>query len=288
MPGKYWIKSINTTDLAGLTVLNTRPSRQAKSLGQAITEAGGQQIAFPALVVQPCTSQVAVKLLSKDPGFDILVFVSANAVSALQRLLSEQRQIKPRQRLTMPSTLAELATEATIIAVGEATARALSAHGLRPVIPEDRDYRSEALLRLPELQQAGTHSILLVKGEGGRNLLEDSLNRIGATVSVLECYRRLPSNANPREVIDQLKVQAINVVIVTSNDSAAALLAHFDQESRRQLLDLPWLVLSERMKRACRQLGCSNQLLIPSQINQQGIVTCLVDWWHNKIPGRPR
>jgi len=279
------MKSINNTDLTGLTVLNTRPVRQARALGQAITAAGGQQIAFPALVVQAIVSQTVIEKLANESGFDIMVFVSANAVSALQRVLSDAQQRESRQRKMVPSTLTKLTEEAIVIAVGEATATALRGYGIRPLLPEDGDYRSETLLRLPILQRVDRRRIVLVKGEGGRNLLEDSLGRAGAIVTVLECYRRLPSKADPRNVIDQLKERSLDLVIVTSTDSAAALLAHFDQDSRRQLLGLPWLVLSERIKQVCRQLGCSNQLLVPAQINQHGIVTCLVDWWHNQALG---
>ncbi len=280
------MKSISNTDLVGLTVLNTRPSRQARALGQAIDQSGGQQIAFPALVIQPFFSRLAMTILASGQHFDVVIFVSANAVTVLQRLLSDDARIDSEQRQKVATTLAGLTENTTVIAVGEATANVLRSHGLQPLIPEQGDYRSEALLQLPILQNAAKHKILLVKGEGGRNLLADILRKVGATLSILECYRRLPSNADPQHVSAGLERGVIDIVIVTSIDSAAALLAHFGQEQRRRLLDLPWLVLSERMQQTCRQLGCNNRLLVPAQINQQGIVACLTDWWHNEFSGQ--
>jgi len=279
------MKSISSTDLAGLTVLNTRPQRQARSLGLAIEAAGGRQIAFPALVIQPFFSATAMAMLAGGRSFDCIIFVSANAVSALQRLLADARTMEAAQ--PVPESLAELAANATVLAVGEATARVLRDQGLQPQAPEQGDYRSEALLQMPILQQVTGNRILLVKGEGGRSLLADTLSSAGAVLSILECYRRLPGKADSSPVIDGLAANDIDVVMVTSVDSAAALLAHFERVQRQLLLDLPWLVLSERMQQACRQLGCSHRLLIPEQINQQGIVVCLTDWWHNQEPGQP-
>jgi len=280
------MKSINNTDLSGLTVLNTRPLRQARALGLAIERAGGHQIAFPALVIQPFISRSAVALLEGERHFEIVIFVSANAVNVMQRLLSDHARSESGQQQKWPTTLIEFLQDARVVAVGEATARALSDNGIQADIPGHGDYRSEALLQLPVLQQVQKRIILVVKGEGGRNLLADALVKSGASLSILECYRRLPGKDDPGQVVAGLETGLIDVVIVTSVDSAAALLSHVGAGHRRQLLDLPWLVLSERMQQACRQLGCSNRLLVPGQINQQGMVVCLADWWHNQLPGQ--
>ena len=60
-----------------------------------------------------------------------------------------------------------------IAAIGQATARALARHGVAPALQPDYEFTSEALLALPRFQRVTGQHILIVRGEGGRELLAE-------------------------------------------------------------------------------------------------------------------
>ena len=76
--------------------------------------------------------------------------------------------------------------------VGAATAQILADHGLDVSYPAAGD-DSEALLELPQLREAIARPdarVLIMRGEGGRELLAERLREQGASVDYLELYRR--------------------------------------------------------------------------------------------------
>lgn len=102
--------------------------------------------------------------------FAVVVFVSEHAVRLGLDTLGRQPWFATAERL----------------AVGERTAAVLAAagqHAGRPVRAT-----SEGLLERPEL--ANPDSVLIVGGEGGRALLEETLARRAGRVARFDCYRR--------------------------------------------------------------------------------------------------
>src|SRR5262245_11815258 len=136
--------------LRGRTVLVTRPAHQASVLAQLIEDAGGRCVLFPAIAIEPPADPHAAALLLHEAGsFDFAIFASANAVE--------------RAFVLTPGLARGLRN---VFAIGTATARALSAYGIEEVtVPEDAA-DSEALLRLPALQELRGRRILIVRGEG--------------------------------------------------------------------------------------------------------------------------
>ena len=79
-------------------------------------------------------------------------------------------------------------------AIGQGTVRALAAHGVHGCIAPEQRFDSEALLALPELQaeRVAGQRVLILRGDGGRELLAETLSARGALVDLVSCYRRLP------------------------------------------------------------------------------------------------
>lgn len=101
---------------------------------------------------------------------------------------------------------------------------------------------SEALLALPELSRVEGARILLVSGEGGRELLIDSLTGRGAEVSRLSLYeRRLAAPAEPARA--RLESGDFAVLIVTSAEQLLHLMAWCSALTRQR----PLVVSSERL-----------------------------------------
>ncbi|MCX7139646.1 MAG: uroporphyrinogen-III synthase, partial [Proteobacteria bacterium] len=167
---------MSSRGLAGRRVVLTRPAGQAAQLAGLIRAAGAEPVLFPTLEILEATdSRPLAALLERLDLFDLAVFISANAV---HRGLSQVGA-----RSSWPPGL-------RVAAVGSASARALHSHGFEAVIVPAQGFDSEALLALPELQDVAGKRVVIFRGDGGRELLGDTLRARGAAVEYAACYRR--------------------------------------------------------------------------------------------------
>ena len=97
--------------------------------------------------------------------------------------------------------------------------------------------------------------IMLIKGEGGRELLADTLKKRGAIVSHLIAYSRiLPKIGQPNRLSGLLK-NNINVVIATSGECMANLRSLLNEKNWQLIKRIPLIVISQRLKILAEQLG---------------------------------
>ena len=110
---------------------------------------------------------------------------------------------------------------------------------------------SEGLLQLPEWQQMTQQQVVIVRGEGGRELMADTLRARGAKISYLEVYRRqLPT------VSSELQQQACSADWLTATSANGVTnLLNLLSASCPQVLQKPLLVVSERIKAFAVQQG---------------------------------
>jgi uroporphyrinogen-III synthase len=170
-----------TSPLDGYTVVVTRPAAQAGRFVALVEATGARCLALPTLAIEPRPLPAARVAEVLGAAWDWSVYTSTNAVefaaAALGRL--------PEARRTA--------------AVGRATAHALERRGVTiDVRPESAN--SEGLLAAAEFVDLQRQTLLLVKGEGGRDLLRETLLERGARVDVLEVYRRVAARLGDEEV----------------------------------------------------------------------------------------
>jgi len=242
--------------LTGVTVLVTRPVPQAEALCARIRLAGGEAVAFPT---------IAIEELSSTPEFqatDWLIFISMNAVRyGLSRL---RRDANTR-----------------IAAIGKATADALTERDVRvDAMPKERA-SSEALLEHPAFADVARKSVLIVKGEGGRELLQDALTQRGARVDALEVYRRVcpkPDSGVVAELERRWRDEGISVVTLTSVATLENLLALLSDSGRSLLKATPFLTLSERIAAAARNEGIAGECVLARGGDDAAIVGAIAAW----------
>ena len=240
------IEPLNTAqppcDLAGLSVLVTRPEHQSQGLCELIQAAHGRPVRFPAIqILGPTDKRAARAALRGASRADVLIFVSANAVQYAFPLLPEH----------LPLNIG-------IAAVGAATARALSKRGLEPtLVPERMD--SEGLLALPALQAVAGKSIFILRGNGGRELLPDTLRERGAEVHSAEVYRRvLPERRAAAANLVHGWDQLVDIVVATSNAIVDNLYTLLGSQGARRLQATPIIVVSQRMADHAAERGCKH------------------------------
>jgi uroporphyrinogen-III synthase len=140
--------------------------------------------------------------------------------------------------------------------VGAATAQILKDHGLDVSFPAQGD-DSEALLDLPQLREAIARPeprVLIMRGEGGRELLAERLRERGASVEYLELYRRDLPQYPPAALPDRIKAERLNGLVVSSGQG----FEHLHQlaaDAWPRLARLPLFVPSPRVAELARAAG---------------------------------
>lgn len=245
--------------LVGHAVLVTRPQHQAEHLCHLIEAEGGVALRFPLLeIVAAADPEAARRALASALVATRVVFVSANAV---------------RESLTlMPEMMRELSA-AQVAAIGGGTARALAQAGLEAEVATARGTRSEDLLTLPMFAPRAVrgHTVAVVRGEGGRELLEQSLRSSGAHVIAAAVYRRIPPRGDLASFLTT-HAQQIALAIVTSGEALRNLRHALPVEWQQQVLDWPLVLPSERVVELARELGFTGPLCAVCEMCDEALV----------------
>jgi uroporphyrinogen-III synthase len=252
-----------------MTIVVTRPAHQADRLCQLIKAQGGEVIRFPTLEILPpedLTTPLAI--IKRLDDYEMAIFISANAVSRGLALVQERCQLPAQLKL---------------IAIGKATVRELERWGrVAHLFPEDAS-NSEALLAMPPMQAVAGRRIIIFRGQGGRDLLGNTLRQRGAQVAYAEVYRRAKPEVSPDDLLQRWKQQQIQVVIVTSNDTLLNLFDLVGEDGQKWLRDTPLIVLSPRTQRLAQQLGFCHPPLLAREASDEAIVETLLKRVSNPI-----
>ncbi|MBL8264942.1 uroporphyrinogen-III synthase [Steroidobacter sp.] len=241
--------------LAELTVLVTRPASQAAGLCEQLGQHGAAAIAFPAVEIAPLTAAAA-------SGHDLIVFVSVNAVAHGVQLI-------------------EKAPTARVAAIGRATAAALAQTSLPADIVPEAGFNSEALLAHPDLTLGDGARVLIVRGDGGRELLQESFTSRGLVVETREVYKRV------RPTIDDATRQAvelrwanegIDVVTATSIETLHNLIEILSDRGRALLRETALLVASRRIAEAAQAAGLNGTVIVANGADDASMIGALANW----------
>ncbi len=247
--------------LNGLGVLVTRPEHQAGPLCQWIEQRGGVAIRWPALAIREPRDWVpALALFDRLTEYDLAIFTSVNAVDRAMPRIRERGGFPPRL---------EIAT------IGQATARALARHDIAPGLQPDHDFTSEALLALPRLQRVAGQAIVIVRGEGGRELLAETLTARGARVSHAEVYRRERPTLDATALLERWSRGEIGAVVVTSAESLLNLFDMLGIAGQDYLRQTPMIAVSARTARTAATFGC-HRLLLAREASDAAIAAALL------------
>jgi uroporphyrinogen-III synthase len=239
--------------LNGIKVLVTRPAHQAEPLCQLISAEGGEPIRLPVIeIIEVDDKSALLECRAHLDELDIAVFISANAVTK-----------------SLPTLLAQgpLPSHLQLIAVGKSTAKTLKNWGLTVKSPKP-PFNSEAMLEMPEMQQVEGQKIVIFRGEGGRELLAQTLRKRGATVNYINVYRRV--QAPTPAWINEL---AIDIITVTSVEGLEHLLAMLAQH--RCLSHTPFVVMSERIRLSAQQYGIQVPIFVAPTASDQGLLEAI-------------
>ena len=255
--------------LQGKRILVTRPAEQAAKLAQMIAAQGGQAVFFPLLAIgvadDPAPLQRAIAQLD---DYAFAIFISPNAVDfGLPQILAAR---------PWPCAL-------RAAAIGPSTTLQLAAHGVANVISPTERFDSEALLELPEFaaQALAGKKVLILRGNGGRELLAETLGQRGAQVCAVTCYHRSPP-ADGEPVVSLLRNRQLDALTISSSEGLRNLLALLDTDAFEHLRRLPLFVPHQRIAQVAAELGL--QRVVLSAPADAGIIEslCSYPWFFHE------
>ncbi|TPG87356.1 uroporphyrinogen-III synthase [Pseudomonas mandelii] len=228
--------------MTGWRLLLTRPADESVALSSLLAEKGIFSSSLPLLEIEPIPASDTMRDVIQGLGrYCAVIVVSKPAARIAVDLLDRYRPQPPRLKW---------------FSVGAATAQILEDRGLDISFPVDGD-DSEALLELPQLREAIARPgprVLIMRGEGGRELLAERLRELGASVEYLELYRRDLPQYPPAALPDLIEAERLNGLVVSSGQG----FEHLHQlagDAWPQLARLPLFVPSPRVAELARAAG---------------------------------
>jgi len=249
--------------LRGRRIVVTRPAGQNERLAALIRAEGGEPIVFPALeILDPADARPLAAAADRLDAYDLAVFVSPSAVVKAMSAI--------RARRAWPAGL-KAAT------VGHGSEQALRRYGVAEVIvPADR-FDSEALLDCRELAEVAGRRIVIFRGDGGRELLGDTLRQRGATVDYVECYRRVRPDADVSPLLRAWERGEVDAVTISSRAGLRNLFDLLGEDGRERLQRTALFAPHPRIAASARGLGCRR--VIETAPGDEGIAAALAAFW---------
>lgn len=234
--------------LLGRKIVVTRPRAQAAVLAGLIADEGGEPVIFPLLEISSVADRGPLQAASASiDACALAIFISPNAVDFSLPTILANSPWPPRLRA---------------VAIGQSTLARLAAHGIvNALAPRDR-FDSEAVLELPELQRALVcgQRVVIFRGNGGRELLADTLRARGARVEHVRCYQRsAPANAEPLKAL--WRSGQLDALAISSSEGLRNLVDLLDLEALACLRDTPVFVPHARIAESAQALGLQRVLL---------------------------
>ena len=246
--------------LAGRVIWVTRPQHQAEPLCQLIETAGGTAVRLPVIEIQPLPQNCGPGVIEDSlESLDLVIFISRNAVTHATAVLPDfYDRIKG-----MP-----------LLAVGAGTQDELALLGCADAICAPAGTGSEALLQLEPLRPealAGKR-ILIVRGVGGRQLLEQTLSGAGAELRILEVYQRGIPNVNTGTLTGLWRNYPPDAIVITSVEGLQNLVQMTSPDQQAILLQTPLVVMSDRISATARKLGFSRSPAVARTASDTGLL----------------
>lgn len=253
------------------TLLNTRPN----PMGEALTELATQRQL--SVCVAPIIDTVAVPEASLNAVFDHAfnhiddaktnwIFISRTAVKHFVQHCGEHKPFQPAGQIIAvgPGSQAELTLAFPNLAE-------------KVIVPEEAN--SESLIKLPQLKE-GTTSVI-VKGKGGREVIQQHLRSQGGEVIELDLYVRNVKAYSQSEVA---KWKDCDFVLCTSKDIADGIIStaqqHLSEKSwAAWLAQKRWITISSRIESHLISQGIAPQnIRVTAQPDNETILNVLSQW----------
>lgn len=244
--------------LRGMRVLVTRPSPQGEKLCEQIQAQGGEATHFPTIAFAPPPDQAAYESALQQLGEQSwLIFISPQAVYASVPELRRHWPVFPEKT--------------KFAAIGAGTSAALREAGYRVAVQPAQEWTSEGFLALPAFQAIEGEKIAVIRGEGGRELIDKTLKERGAVLLPVIAYRRVL----PAVRLDLTQYTQFDTIVCTSADTLLNLKALAGEAGWPLIRDARVIVMSNRVKLIAQEAGFG-QICVTQSASNDAIIDLMV------------
>ena len=243
-------------------VLITRPEKAGRVLAQQLEGIGINACCQPFFEYLPFANKEKTQKLIEEYPQAILVFVSVAAVTFAHQAFDFSHW-----------------QQKDIVAVGDATKAALKNLGVNAMSPDLHSSEGLLLLDVFNKKNINNQTVIIVRGDGGREHLALQLSLRGANIHYLESYQKVWLPLTQNHVL-QWKNQQINCIVITSNallESIVHLIKNSDSYWQTTCL---WVVASSRIAERAKQLGLDN-IINANGANDQAILCAITSYGKN-------
>ena len=199
-----WVEKL---PLWGKRIVVTRARAQASALAEGISELGGQAIEFPSILIKPEEDlRPLYRAFQSLDKYEWIIFTSVNAVDIFfNELISQNMDIRDLKGIK-------------ICAIGPATEKRMIDRGLRvDSIPDE--YRAEGIIEELKPRIVPGQWVLLPRARGAREILPDSLHKLGAHVNEVYLYEAITASKVSRESLDRIMNGTVDYLTFTSSST---------------------------------------------------------------------
>ncbi|MBE8597304.1 uroporphyrinogen-III synthase [Xenorhabdus sp. BG5] len=226
-----------------MSILITRPVPAGEELVTRLRSIGKSAFSAPLIEIHPGADLPLLpqKLQWLSAG-DRVFLLSKNAVHYANEQLIQAGQSWPEQL--------------SYYGIGKSTS--LMFHQLTglEIFYSKQGETSEDLLQLSTLQSMDNKKILLLRGNGGREVIASTLMLRGSVVDYCECYSRQPVKYDTADFSRHWQQCGIKTIVVTSGEMLQLLYNLVtDSDGKAWLLNCKLIVVSKRLANIAQTLG---------------------------------
>jgi uroporphyrinogen III methyltransferase/synthase len=254
--------------LFGRRIVVTRSREQAGELVDMLEEYGADAIQAPTIRIAPPEDMDALdRACAEAPGYDWIVFTSANGVDSFMRRMLETSDIRELKGIR-------------ICAIGPSTAERVARHGIRvDLTPEES--RAEGIVEaLHGLGAVAGLRFLLPRADIAREVLMDHLREAGAEVTDVVAYRTLLAGGErdaDHDIYRMLLDRQIDAVTFTSASTVKNFAKILGEEQAADLLNATVVAsIGPVTAEAAQQLGIATTVM-PRRYTVRDLVDALVE-----------
>lgn len=222
-----------------------RPEESGTALCAEIEAMGLSAIHFPVMTFRGVTPDFTA--LNQQ---DWLIFNSPRAV-----------------RYALAAKMPAISSTVKVIAIGAGTALALQQAGIHAtLLPKEAS--SEGVLAAPALQHITNQRMTVVRGAGGRELLEKELSARGAKVSSCITYERELATLDAGPCRELIAKQQVGAILAGSFETVLNGKQLLGESVWPAIKHIPLLVMSERIKNLAAAAGFQTIWVAETASNQ--------------------